>query len=254
VPRGATGVWFGGGEPTLHPGLRAAIIRARALGYREVLIQTNALRFADPAYCDRILAAGANRFAVTLFGWDSESYRAMTRHDQSWALSRAGIKNLIARGARLRGDLLLTTLCLPHLLAMVEGLADLGLSELTFWLLSTHGLDEARLGALVPAMAVLVPALEAALDRAAARGLSASSWHTPPCVLDAPYRDRYRPCSRLELLVVPPGAPPFRAETSPMEGGAYLEGCARCAARAGCLGPRADYLRLHGPEAFRPLG
>jgi molybdenum cofactor biosynthesis enzyme MoaA len=45
---GMTGAWIGGGEPTLREDLLALVRRARALGFAEVVVQTNAMRLAYP--------------------------------------------------------------------------------------------------------------------------------------------------------------------------------------------------------------
>jgi len=114
-------------------------------------------------------------------------------------------------------------------------------------------MDDPDLRELLPRMSDLVPHLERAFAAADRLKVKASSFHTPPCVLAEAYRDRYVHSGTWDLLVVPPGAEPFMAECSPMEGGAYLDGCASCRLRPDCLGPRADYLEIHGPDEFRPL-
>lgn len=58
----------------------------------------------------------------------------------------------------------------------------------------------------------------------------------------------------LGLWVQNPGGYGFRLEESSMEGGTYLPGCGGCRWRSKCRGLRADYLRVHGAEAFRPNG
>ena len=106
---------------------------------------------------------------------------------------------------------------------------------------------------MMPKMEMAVHHLQDAFDKADQLGVTATSWHTPPCVLPARFRMRYVHSGTLDLMVVTPGSEPFWAQDSPMEGGAYLEGCAACSARPDCLGPRRDYLDLFGPEEFSPI-
>jgi len=80
-----------------------------------------------------------------------------------------------------------------------------------------------------------------------------TSLHTPPCTLPVELRDLFRPSVALSLVVAGPDRRPFALESSPFEGGAYLEGCSECVERSRCGGPRADYLRFHGGGEFAPL-
>jgi hypothetical protein len=149
---------------------------------------------------------------------------------------------------------LITSASLPRLARIVETFSDLGVRAFLFWLFSRDGFAGDELRELLPDLREVAPHLEAAFDAARARRVAAYSLHTPPCVLGARYRKFYRHSGTLRVLVVPPGGPPFMAEESPMEGGAYVPGCARCVERKRCLGPRADYLAVHGAAAFVPLG
>ena len=251
--RGATGVWFGGGEPTLHPGLLAAVARARQLGYQRIRVQTNALRLAYPAYAEKLVHAGATEISVPLLGADEASYDAFTRRERSFELLVQGIRHVAALGVRVEGDVLITAQSAGQLAEAVERFAELGLAHFYFWLVSLHGLDEGQHSHRLPTMTALVPQLQRALERAEAQKIDATTLHTPPCVLAPKYRRRYVHAGTWRLLVVTPGNEPFRAEESPMEGGVFLTGCAACAWRQRCLGLRADYLKVHGGDPFAPL-
>ena len=251
--RGATGVWFGGGEPTLHPGLLPAVARARQLGYQRVRLQTNALRLAYPAYAKKLVRAGAGEISVPVLGADAASYDAFTRRERSFELLAEGIRNATALGARVEGDVLMTAQSASHLAEMTERFAALGVSRFNFWLMSLHGLDAHQHAHRLPQIPALVPHLQRALERAEALGAGAATLHTPPCVLSPAHRRSYVHAGTWRLLVVTPGNEPFLAEESPMEGGVYLPGCAACSWRQRCLGLRADYLAVHPPDAFMPL-
>jgi len=250
---GASGIWFGGGEPTLHPNLVAAVGRARELGYQRIRLQTNGLRLAYPEYASKLTAAGLSEASVPILGAGAAAHDAMTREPRSHELMTRGVRNLLGNGARVEGDILVANATVEHLAEALESWAAVGLSAFTFWLVSTHGLDAAAQGGQVPSMAALVPELERALDRAATLGLEASTFHTPPCVLSTERRSAYRHAGEWNLLVVTPGGDGFRAEESPMEGGEFLPGCGRCSWRERCIGLRRDYLELHGGEEFVPI-
>lgn len=251
--RGAAGVWFGGGEPTLHPGLLPAAARARQLGYQRVRVQTNALRLAYPAYTHKLVRAGVGEISVPVLGVDAAAYDAFTRREGSFELLTEGIKNATALGVRVEGDVLMTAQSASRQTEMTERFAALGVDRFNFWLVSLHGLDAGQHAHRLPHMAELIPHLQRALERAEALGVGAVTLHTPPCVLPRALRRCYVHAGTWRLLVVTPGNEPFMAEDSPMEGGVYLPGCDACSWRRRCLGLRADYLEVHATDAFVPL-
>jgi hypothetical protein len=164
-----------------------------------------------------------------------------------------GIENLHREGARVEGDVLMTRNNQARLAAIVELYAGLGISRFNFWLVSGHGLPVRVRSAWIPRMRDLAGHLEAAFRTAKRLEVEAVTLHTPPCVLPAPWRSRYVHSGAWDLVVIPPGGDPFRAEASPMEGGVFLPGCRQCTSRTDCLGLRADYLDLFGGDEFTPI-
>jgi MoaA/NifB/PqqE/SkfB family radical SAM enzyme len=251
--RGAKHVWFGGGEPSLHPDLIRSIERARELGYQRIRIQSNGIRFAYLPFTERCLQAGANEFSLSIKGANADVHNQITQNPDSFVHLVQGAQNLVAQGARVEGDILITTLSLPGLADAVERFADLGLSRFTFWLASRFGMEGRGIEDLLPRMTDLVPHLESAFRAADRYGAAATTLHTPPCVLKPDYRGRYLHAGTWKLQVITPGSEPFAAEDSPIEGGVYLEGCAGCTMRPDCLGLRKDYLDHFGPDEFSPV-
>ncbi len=253
--RGAKGVWFGGGEPTLRPELPAACARARALGYARIRLQTNGLRLAYPAYLARLISSGLGEVSVSVKGWDESSHDAFTRRPGAWGLMMAALGRLAGTPVAREADVLLTSPLLPHLTGLLGRLVERGVGRVTLWLASLHGLPPGAARAdLVPALGGLRGALREAFARARALGLEVTSLHTPPCALAPEDRDHYLHAGRYRLLVAVPGGRSFMAEESPMEGGAFpQELCGRCAARPACLGMRVEQLERFGRQGLEPL-
>jgi hypothetical protein len=261
--RGATGLWLGGGEPTLHPDLPATLALANRLGYERIRVQTNGLRCAYAAYAQRLM--GAVRLlpqqhtpvsvsvAMSVMAGRAEVHDQATQTPGAFGLMVSAIHNLLELGATVEADVLLSTHSVPDLPLLVDRFVELGVSSFTFWWASLHGLDARRCAPWIPSLSTLVPQLERAFDHAEALGVRATTLHTPPCVLSPQHRHRYAHAGTWRLLVVLPDGERFMAERSPMEGGHYLAGCARCVARPDCLGLRHDYVQRHGAGEFEPL-
>ncbi len=248
---GATSLWLGGGEPTLRRDLFATASAARRMGYARIKLQTNGMLLAYPGYARRCVDAGVTEVAFAIKGATADTHDAYTRTPGAHALLVDGIAAARDAGLALEGDLLVYRGNAAEVPAMVARYTPLGVAAYRVWLLSS---TEGDVVEHVPRIADVMPHLSAAR----ALGLSTredfiTSLHTPPCTV--PARDAamrfYAP--DLALRVSNPGGHEFRLEASPMEGGRYLEGCARCVHRPRCGGLRDDYLAAHGAQEFVPV-
>ncbi len=254
--QGISGLWLGGGEPTLREDLLVLIRQARKLGYQEVLLQTNGLRLAYDRYAQAVVAAGLSQVRCNLKSADAALHDEISRRDGAHALLDQALGHLAPLGEErvsLRGDLLLTRATLPGLAATVRYYAGRGVRHFSLWLLSAHDSPEPAVGAAVPPLAEVARALAEAAAVAGELGVEIESLHTPPCTLPRPLRSLFRPPASWQLTIVDSSQRPFSLEGSPFEGGAYVPGCEACSLRASCPGPRADYLALHGAGEFIPL-
>ncbi len=252
LTRGMTSLWLGGGEPTLRDDLLALVKTARALGYERVLVQTNGMRLAYPAYRDALLAAGTTDLRFNVKSHRPEVHDRLSR-GECHALLLQALAGLAGKDVRVAADVLVTRTTMPDLPALVPFFAERGVRQLWLWLLSAADDDDPRVAGEVPRIAELVPFLEQAADAARALGVELRSLHTPVCTLPPARRDLAWSAASLGLVVTGPDGRSFPLEASPFEGGVYLPGCDRCSARGTCGGARADYLRIHGPDELVPL-
>src|SRR5690349_19218026 len=81
---GIDAVSFTGGEPTIRPDLLGLIGAARQLGYTDVKVQTNGLLLASAANVDRLIAAGVDRFHVSIHDFERETYEATVQRRDTW--------------------------------------------------------------------------------------------------------------------------------------------------------------------------
>lgn len=250
---GVDGLWLGGGEPTLRPELPALLRAARSLGFSRILIQTNGLRLAYPAYAAALHEAGLTAVRLNLKSADPALADQLSGLPGAHALLDRALASLAPLPLDLAGDVLLTRSTLPGLAATLDRYASLGVRAFSLWMLSAHDSEDPAVRAQVPSFAELTPHLTEAASVARLRGCSLESLHTPGCTLPPDLRPLFRPASTWGLVVVDPSDRPFSLDASPIEGGAYLPGCARCSLRPSCPGPRPDYLAIHGESEFKPV-
>jgi MoaA/NifB/PqqE/SkfB family radical SAM enzyme len=248
------GLWLGGGEPTLRPELLPLCKAGSALGYREIVVQTNGLRLAYPAFAAALAGAGATGVRLNVKTHEAAEHDRLSGSDGAHALLEQALRSLEELPLSIAADVLLTRSTLASLPATVAWYASRGVRAFSLWLLSAADNPDPAVRAEVPRIGELVPLLAEAAAQARVAGAVLETLHTPPCSLPEALRPLWKPAASWGLVVVDPSGSPFALERSPFEGGEYLPGCAACSARASCPGLRADYLAIHGDDGFVPLG
>jgi cyclic pyranopterin phosphate synthase len=253
---GADCLWLGGGEPTLRKDLFRIAAMGRRLGYARIKLQTNGMMLSYPGYARRCVEAGITEVAFSMKGAVAATHDRLTRTDGCFELMTSGVTRASEAGLALEGDLLITASATSELPAMVALGVGWGMRRFRVWLLSA--IDSTRFDPMVrdevPRMRDVVPLLVTALEAHASLGPDfLVSLHTPPCVLPEAQHGALFDASNFGMRVVNPGGHAFDLADSPMEGGHFLPGCARCRYRPRCNGLRRDYLAVHGAEEFQPV-
>lgn len=251
---GATWLWLGGGEPTIRRDLIPVVREAKRLGYDRIRIQTNGMMLAYDEFTSRLADAGATEISLSIKGATRATHDRFANTDGSFDLMVRGAANARARGLTLEADLLVYASNAQELPAMVQGFFARGVSRFRIWLLAANEASAADVSVEVPRIADVIPHLAAAM----ALGLSADpefivSLHTPTCTLPQEFRHAAFDPAAFGLLVMNPGGHSFWLDESPIEGGAYLDSCASCAARSRCGGLRTEYLHRFGGDEFVPI-
>lgn len=241
--KGTRALWFGGGEPTLRPDLPRLVAYAHALGFTNIVVQTNALRLAYPSYREALERAGVTELRVNLKTFRADVHDALVQRPGALSLVLQALEGLTVP---VIGDVLLCRSTLDDLPETLRFFNARGVGSFDLWLLSAA--DDASVAREVPTMEEVARVLGRLPD-----GVKVRSVHTPPCTLPSALRDLWFPISALGLWVVGPDGRGFALEESRFEGGVFLPGCESCRERPRCTGVRADYLEIHGEGAFVPL-
>ncbi|MBI5515106.1 MAG: radical SAM protein [Deltaproteobacteria bacterium] len=251
--QGARSLWLGGGEPTLRRDLLATVRAARKAGYDRVVLQTNAMLLAYPDAVTRLVDAGLTDVRVALKGHDASTHDRWTGTPGAFDLCVRALENLARTALPVEADVLVYASSMARLPELVRAFLPRGVRRFHLWLLTAAPDAPPEVTRELPRVRDLVPYLEAARAVEPSRPDLVTVLHTAPCTLPASLRGCLVRASDWGMLVANPGGYTFRLEDSPMEGGRYLPGCARCALRGACAGAREDYLGAFGDEEFAPV-
>jgi len=253
---GASGLWIGGGEPTMRPDLLKMIRIGRRLGYKRIKIQTNGALLSSSMNLDRLIAAGLNEVNLSVKGHTASMHDAFTSTAGSFALLEQALEHLSRMPVLVEADVLLYRDNVATLPDLVAWYVSKGVHRFNLWHLSMFGASDEQAKILaehVPKMSDVAQALDATLaDERSKDATVIRALHLPPCVLPRKHWDHLFRAQDLNLKVFDPGGSAFMLQDSPFEGGVFLERCQGCSARSICDGLRQDYLALYSDEEFQP--
>jgi molybdenum cofactor biosynthesis enzyme MoaA len=243
-----------GGEPTINPRLPHYVARARELGIEHLELQTNAIKMSDRPYAAALAAAGLPVAFVSLHGTTAATSDRVTSAPGTFEKTVEGMRNLLREGIMVRANFVVCGYNFrefPLLPDFVDRELRSGVPgariDINFSFVAPSS-NVPRDVALVPRFSDVAWALEAALDRSEALGITMvgfdSQCGVPPCFLPR----RVRETAFAEDL------PP--AEVRAFEGSFRKgEGCGGCSFTRRCYGVRAGYAEMYGTSELRaPAG
>ncbi|KAF0127686.1 MAG: putative Fe-S oxidoreductase [Elusimicrobia bacterium] len=251
--QGVDAVVFTGGEPTLHPGLPAAVRLARGLGYESVQVQTNGRRFANYDYCLELKQAGVTEVSPSLHGSTPVVHEGLTKAPGGFAEVARGILNCRKAGFYVLTNTVITSKNYKDLPALARLLVRLGVDQFQFAFVHLVGTAWENRSWLTPRKTDALTYIKKALDIGRAAGRPCYTEAVPFCLMKG-YEDCVAervipegPVSDDDLYIESYG------DYRRAEGKAKRAGCRRCAWYKICEGPWREYPGLYGWSEFKPV-
>lgn len=241
---GMTALSITGGEPTLDKRLESQVRLARALGVRQVTLQTNAVRLDVPERAERLAKAGLTRAFVSLHGADATTSEAITRAPSTFERTLCGIENLLNAGVSVGLGLVFTHENRDQARRIVQLIGTrLAGTDLTLSVAAPIN-DRLDVRRIAPRYTDLAPALREATLAAHELGVSYAGLFgqcgLPPCILDAD------PVCFPELSREHP-------EWSAAEDFLHAPACEACSLRRKCPGVRKSYASAYGTDELHAV-
>jgi len=275
--RGAAEVCFTSGEPTTNPHLPEYASWARELGYRRVSVMSNGRLFAYESYVRRLVAAGMNRFIISLHGHEAKLHEGLTRTPGSFEQTVSGIANIakyLRHGCDLHVSTVVTTRNVPHLRDIYALVRGLGAQQVIFNTLQVSGRADSNFDQVAPSYSSVVAEFVALLEDAATREdrVMAFLVDVPPCVtVGVPDFNRGHVEPHVHFGVatgdwaewsaaVAAGLDELDSRLVPLDGSLFGRAgrskrpeCAGCKLDQSCEGVWYHYVRRMGWDEFQPV-
>ncbi len=267
---GCEEVCFTSGEPTTNPGLARWARWARDRGVARVSVMTNGRALCYPDYAARLLAAGINRFYISIHGHTEKLHQSLTRTPGSFAQTVAGIET-VARlrrsGIDLHTSTVLTSRTLPHLHDIYRFLRARGVDQVVFNGLQPNGRADTFFDQLVPRYPDVAAAAARFLAAASAEESPVEAFlvDLPPCAtVGLPDYNRgyveayahYEPAAGVALPTAEPATGDWvRVARSDLDRARREKraACRRCRLDPLCEGVWDRYLARYGWDGLEPV-
>lgn len=249
--RGHRSVQFGGGEPTIRADLLKLVRAARRLGYEDVKVQSNGLRYAHGPYVDALVRAGVSTFAISIMSHRAGLYEKITGFPRARALVLEGLGHIRRHSVRLVADVIMKRDTYTGLPDLVPFYAERQVREFVLWLVSLTDRNAQNPQSLVP-VSEMRPFIERACAAGAAAGVAVRSRHVPRCLLPGLAPEHFVDTRAEDVRVVTPEGS-FDLRDSRVSANRFVAACERCSWRPSCAGIRADYLEQVGDGEIIPL-
>ncbi len=242
-----------GGEPTMHPKLIEVIRRAKQLGYRQIQVQTNGRMLAYGKLVDDLVAAGATEFSPALHGHTAELHDSLTRAPGSFRQTVTGIRNVRARGLPIVSNSVVVRANTPHLPALVELLARLGVGQAQLAFVHPVGTAWELFDEVVPRLSDVVGPIRQARAVSRRFGMTLVTEAVPYCFLSGMEELAVEEHIPKTTVIDLDGKPFDYSRWRPAEGKAHGPPCEVCAERMRCEGPWREYPDRYGWDEFVPV-
>lgn len=152
-----------GGEPTLQPEFMRVLQAAVDMGFEEIVVFTNGVKTARPAFVDEILATGGNlTWRLSFQGADQESHERTTKKPGSFRRLVRTLENLQAKDQRITVNMCVVRSNFESVAAFPQLLLPFGVRQLHLDMvrpLDAGKRSEAEMREMLPYYSDMVPHL-----------------------------------------------------------------------------------------------
>lgn len=245
------GISLSGGEPTIHSKLFEIVEYAKGIKINPIEIQTNALRFADGVFAEKIKNAGVSKLFVSFHSHEEAVSDYLTRVDGAWKKSVDGIKNAIKAGINVTLNPVLNEKSFKHFPEYIKFINKEfpEIKNISISVVQPQGRAKKN-DFLLPDYGEMTPYIKNGLKLADGFGIKANN---PYCGLPLCFGSwNKRLSNNLEYndgiarLRNPEDVPAFKGKIK-------IADCQKCSLNAYCNGVWKDYLKVYPNLTVNPI-
>lgn len=244
-------VVFTGGDPLIRRDIVELVAYAKGLGY-VIIIQTNGRMLAYRDFCIKIIKAGADRFAISIHGHNSNLHDYLTGANGSFQQSTAGVRNILSLGKAAVTNTVINKLNYRFLPKIAKFLIDIGITQYQFAFPHILGSAYINREIIVPRKERVSPYVKKGLETGIKNKRKACVEAIPYCFLkgyESCISETRIPDTKVFDVTLTENFNVWRKD----EGKAKGPNCHRCKYYNICEGPWREYPQLFGWDEFKPV-
>jgi MoaA/NifB/PqqE/SkfB family radical SAM enzyme len=246
-------VVFTGGEPTIRKDIFTLVAFAKKIKFSIIQIQSNGRMFVSKDFCRKIIAAGANEFALALHGHIPQLHDYLTGSPGSFQQTLKGIKNLKSLGQPVLMNTVVVKSNYRHLPQIAKLLIGLEVDQFQFAFVHPIASAAKNFDSIVPRISFVSPYLRKALEIGEHFNKKVMTEGVPYCFLVG-----YENCLSEDIIPSMKIFEPDRiisdfAKVRINEEKAKGPNCQKCKYFKTCEGPWKEYPQKFGWDEFAPI-
>lgn len=175
-------VVFTGGEPTIRKDIVELVRFAKKTGFKTIQIQSNGRMFAYEEFCKKMIAAGANEFALAIHGHNEKLHNYLTQAE-SFKQVVAGVIKLKKHKQRVIINTVICKSNYRNLPEIAKLLISLDVDQFQFAFVHALGSAKENFDSVVPRMSLVIPYLKKAIGIGRKFNKQIKTEAIPPCLL-----------------------------------------------------------------------
>jgi len=244
-------VIFTGGEPTIRLDIIELVSYAKKLGYK-IQIQTNGRMFFYKNFCEEIISAGADTFAISIHGCNAKLHDYLTGIKGGFEQTTLGIKNLLSFGQTVLTNTVITETNYRFLPEISKFLINLGITQYQFAFPHISGRAFINKNRIIPRKNKIIPYLRKGIKIGIENKRVVRVEAIPYCFLkgyEECVSDRDIPDTKVFDANLVNSLNSWRKSEGKLKG----PKCKECKYFQCCEGPWREYPELFGWKEFIPV-
>lgn len=247
-------VVFTGGEPTIRRDIIELVAFAKKLGFSIIQIQSNGRLFAYKNFCQKIIKAGANEFAISIHGHIAQLHNYLTSFPGSFNQTYLGIKNLKNLGQRVITNTVIVKSNYRHLPDIAKLLICLRVDQYQFAFVHALGNAWQNFDSIIPSKSLVKPYVHKGLELGIKAGIKVMTEGIPFCFMKG-YEDYIAEniMPKMKIFDLDQTVIEDFEKTRRLEGKVKGPQCKKCYYYYKCEGPWREYPERFGWKEFEPI-
>ena len=244
---------FTGGEPTIRKDIFELVSYAKKLGFKIIQIQSNGRMFAYRDFCQKIIKAGANEFALALHGHIPQLHNYLTNSRGSFEQTCLGIKNLKKMNQNVIMNTVITKPNYRHLPEVAKLFINLRVDQYQFAFVHALGNAFQNFDSIVPRKSLVQPYLKQGLKLGIKAGIKVMTEAMPFCFMEG-YEHYLAENVMPDMKIYDFGLTVENFEKARRrEGKTKGPQCRQCRYSSQCEGSWREYPAKFGWKEFKPI-